>query len=152
MAVKAGTGIIIRRNGKVLVGRRKGSHGAGFLAFPGGHIDDIDDSLASQVAREAMEEVGMVINMIDIDAGRQDLFTTFDILGENNRYLTAYLVADYVSGGDEYEPDKFTALEPDKCEGWFFLTLDELVAKLQGEDQQWIPTDCILHYRDIIQL
>lgn len=150
--VKAGTGIIIRRNGKVLVGLRKGSHGAGCLAFPGGHIDDTDPSLAYQVAREAEEEVGMVINMVDIDPGRQDLFTTFDILGENHRYLTSYIVADYVSGGDEYEPDKFRPCEEDKCEGWFFLTLDELVAELQGVDQHWIPIDRLLYYRSIIQL
>ena len=154
MTVKAGTGLIIRRYGKVLVGRRQGSHGAGCLAFPGGHIDDTDDSLAFQVAREAMEEVGMVIEMVDIDPGRQDLLTTFEILGENgeNRYLTSYIVADYISGGDEYESDHFTPMEPDKCLGWFFLTLDELIEELQGEDQHWIPTDRILYYRSIIQL
>lgn len=152
MTARAGTGIIIRRNNKVLVGVRQGSHGAGYLAFPGGKIDDDDDSLAGQVAREADEETGMVIAMIDIDPGRQDLFTTFDILGENERWLTSYIVADYVSGGDEYETDKFRPREPDKCEDWLFLTLDELVEKLQGEDQHWIPIDRLLYYRSVIQL
>ena len=46
MTVKAGTGIIIRRGNKVLVGERQGSHGAGCLAFPGGHLDD-DDNYAN---------------------------------------------------------------------------------------------------------
>jgi 8-oxo-dGTP diphosphatase len=44
--VKAGVGvIIINKENKVLVGKRKGSHGAGLWAFPGGHIEPTDKSL-----------------------------------------------------------------------------------------------------------
>ena len=150
MTVKAGTGIIIRRGNKVLVGERQGSHGAGCLAFPGGHLDDDDNSLEEQIARETMEEVGMIITSAKVDP----IFTTFDILGKNgqDRYLTSYMLADYVSGGDEYEPDKFTPCEPDKCKGWFFVTLEELFEILQDKDQHWIPTDRLKMYRPVFHI
>jgi hypothetical protein len=36
---RVGIGVMILKDGKVLLGTRKGSHGAGELAFPGGHLD-----------------------------------------------------------------------------------------------------------------
>lgn len=153
MAVKAGTGIIIRKGNKILVGRRRGSHGAGRLSFPGGHIDETDPTLAFQVAREAMEETGMVVEMVPVD-GRDDLFTTFDII-EGNSYLCSYIVADYVSGGNSVGPNgTYSATEPDKCDGWQFVPLDELAETVRNEepDQDWVPIDRILHYRSILGL
>ncbi|MEK6841001.1 MAG: DNA mismatch repair protein MutT, partial [Nanoarchaeota archaeon] len=34
--VKVGVGVMIFKNGKILLSKRKGSHGAGEYAFPGG--------------------------------------------------------------------------------------------------------------------
>jgi len=149
--IKVGTGVIVRRNNKLLVGRRKGSHGEGCLAFPGGHIDFEDSSFAEQAAREVNEEVGMEIELVNPDEGRQDLFTTFDILSEKHKYVTVYLLANYVSGGIEYEEDKFKPLE-DKCEGWQFLTIDEIVKNMKSHDEAWIPRERLLFYRNIIEV
>ena len=37
--VRVGVGVIIRKNDQVLLGERKGAHGEGTWAFPGGHLE-----------------------------------------------------------------------------------------------------------------
>ena len=36
---KVGVGVMVLKDGKVLLTRRKGSHGAGEYSFPGGHLE-----------------------------------------------------------------------------------------------------------------
>src|SRR5215469_4737907 len=36
---KVGVGVMILKDGKVLIGKRKGAHGAGEWAWPGGHLE-----------------------------------------------------------------------------------------------------------------
>ena len=36
---KVGMGIMILKDGKILLGKRKNSHGSGEYAFPGGHLE-----------------------------------------------------------------------------------------------------------------
>lgn len=36
---KVGIGVMIFKDGKVLLGKRKGSHGDGEYSFPGGHLN-----------------------------------------------------------------------------------------------------------------
>lgn len=140
--VKAGVGVIVKKGHKVLVGRRKGSHGAGVYAFPGGHLDHTDTSLAHCGEREVYEETGMLCKVISPDQYREDLFTTFDILSEDGQkiYVTSYLLADHLQG----EP---VLKEPQKCEGWAWVSLEELASLVQSEDQRaWIPVQQVIFY------
>ncbi len=36
---RVGIGVMVMKDGKVLLGKRKGSHGAGEYAWPGGHME-----------------------------------------------------------------------------------------------------------------
>ena len=36
---KVGVGVMVLKNGKVLIGKRKGAHVAGEWAWPGGHLE-----------------------------------------------------------------------------------------------------------------
>lgn len=157
--VKSGVGVIVCRGNKVLVGERIGSHGEGLYAFPGGHLEHYDVSsnhplggLGICAEREVLEETGMVVRAYSIDTCRADLFTTFDILSDDgkNAYVTPYILAEYLHGGsfvDKMGVEFITPLEPNKCKGWRFVTLNELSTLVETDKQKtWIPIDKVLHY------
>jgi 8-oxo-dGTP diphosphatase len=146
--VKAGVGVIVLKGNKILVGKRKGSHGEGLWSFPGGHIDPTDDSLKACGEREVLEETGIVCNVYNPDGIRQDLFTNFKILSEDlsKRYVTCYLIANYVSGGTGSD-DFIQPLEPNKCEGWYWKELEELQQLITDENaKSWIPITELTQY------
>lgn len=60
---KVGVGVMILKNGKVLLGKRKGSHGEGEYAFPGGHLEYME-SFESCAKREVKEESDIEIKDI----------------------------------------------------------------------------------------
>lgn len=59
--VGVGVCIVLKRDGKVLLLQRKGSHAAGTWAVPGGWIDRADAHPLDVVKREAMEEMGVTV-------------------------------------------------------------------------------------------
>ena len=104
-APMVGCGVFIRKDGKYLLGKRKGSHGAGEYSLPGGHVE-MWESLVDSAINEVDEETGMRIkNAHVIDA--QDSFFPEDGL----HYVTVFLLADWSYGEPENK-------EPHKCEGW----------------------------------
>ena len=132
-----------------LVGKRRGSHGAGLHAFPGGHLDSSDHSLWSCGEREVLEETGMVVRCFSPDHYREDLFTTFDVLGDNKVYVTPYLVADFLHGGEHTKKGDQEFVRPleDKCEAWEWVTLDRLVELVRTDEQKvWIPLPQVVFY------
>ena len=57
--VRVGVGVLVTRGGsKVLVGQRRGSHGAGDWALPGGHLE-VGETWEACAARELKEETGI---------------------------------------------------------------------------------------------
>jgi 8-oxo-dGTP diphosphatase len=61
--IKVGTGVMIFKDGKILVGKRRNRHGHGEYSFPGGHLDYME-SLEDCVKKEYLEEVGVKIKNI----------------------------------------------------------------------------------------
>jgi len=60
---RVGVGVIIMRGDKVLLGKRKGSHGSDSWSFPGGHLE-MYESFFDCAERETMEETGLKIDVI----------------------------------------------------------------------------------------
>ena len=55
---KVGIGVIIERDGKILIGERLSDHGANTFQIPGGHLE-FGESFEEAAIREAIEETGL---------------------------------------------------------------------------------------------
>ena len=113
---KIGIGIIIFKEGKILLGKRKGSHGEGEYQSPGGHLDYME-SFEESARRELAGECGIEIDNI-----------RFQCIANVKEYAPKHYVligftAEWVSG----EPQ---ILEPEKCESWDWYDLDNLPSPL----------------------
>jgi 8-oxo-dGTP diphosphatase len=62
--IKVGAGLIILRQGKVLLGFRLSKHGNGVWAFPGGHVE-FGESPQQAIIREAYEETGLRVDAVE---------------------------------------------------------------------------------------
>jgi len=114
---KVGIAVVIERNNKILLGKRKGSHKSGFWAVPGGHLE-FNETLEECAMREVLEETGLAINNI-----RKDTFTNDIMEDEGKHYITCFVRADCETG----EPK---IMEPDKCEEWGWFDWDNLPSPL----------------------
>jgi 8-oxo-dGTP diphosphatase len=108
-----GVAVVVCKNDKFLLGKRKNSHGAGCWQFPGGHLE-FDESLEDCARREVFEETGITIRNIRFGPFTNDLFKP-----EQKHYITLFVVADHESGEE-------TVKEPDKCECWGWFAPDDL--------------------------
>ena len=109
---KVGIGVMIIKDGKVLLGKRKGSHGAGEYAFPGGHLQYME-SFENCAKRETREETGMEI--------RNVRFLHLLNLKEYppKHYVHMGLIADWEHG----EP---RTMESDRMGTWNWYDIDKL--------------------------
>ena len=105
---KVGIGVFVCRGGKILLGKRKGSHGAGEWSLPGGHLDPGEDIIDCCI-REVKEETGIDISdrFIEFQDLTNDLFPE-----EGLHYVTLFYYVE-VPGDTEAK-----LMEPDKCEEW----------------------------------
>lgn len=138
MEPRVGIGVLILKDGKLLLGKRRGSHGAGEYASPGGHLEYME-SVATCAAREVMEETGLVI-------GPPRFLRAINLTSyAPKHYLDLSFVAEWVSGEPEVK-------EPDKVERWdwypldalpspLFSTLPSAIAALQHAGPVWIDAE-----------
>lgn len=100
--------IIINDEGKILVGKRRGSH-APFYSIPGGALE-LGESFEHAAEREVAEETGLRIFEPRVIGVVNDL-ETFRTDGVH--FVSAVVVVRKFEG----EP---RLMEPEKCEGWLW--------------------------------
>jgi len=108
-------GVLVMRRGRVLLGRRRGSHGEGYYAAPGGHIE-FGESFEQAARREVREETGLEIADLKLLSVGNYVFRRED--GERH-----YIDVDFVCEAPAGEPQ---LKEREKCDGWDWYDLDDL--------------------------
>jgi 8-oxo-dGTP diphosphatase len=109
---KVGVGVMIVKDGLVLLGQRIGSHGEGEYAFPGGHLEYME-TFEHCAQRETLEECG-----IELEHIRFQFLANVKAYAPQH-YVHVGLLADWKSGTPE-------VLEPEASGAWEWYDLDHL--------------------------
>jgi 8-oxo-dGTP diphosphatase len=107
-----GIGVMIFKNNMVLLAKRKGAHGEGEYAFPGGHLES-GESFEGCAKRETREETG-----IEIENVRFQYLANIKKYG-GKHYVHIGLEADWKAGNPQL-------MEPRKSEAWQWYQLDKV--------------------------
>ncbi len=96
-------GVLIMKNGKFLLGKRKKFPIA--WGLPGGKLD-FGEGIEESILREVDEEIGARVKNLKF------LTVTNDILNEINEHFVTIIM------GSDYDSGKVILKEPEKCEDW----------------------------------
>lgn len=123
---RVGVGVfVLDAQGKFLMGIRKGSLGSGTLALPGGHLE-FGESFEECARREVKEETDLAVTNIRFLTAVNSVLEA-----EKKHYVTLFMVGEM--RGQSEAP---VLMEPDKCEGWFWVEWEEMrswaVSELKG--------------------
>ena len=111
--VRVGIGVIVCKDGKFLIQRRKGSHGSGTWSIPGGHLE-FNEQFEDTAKREVFEETGVEIKNVRFGALTNDILSD-----EGKHYVSIWLISDYAGGNERI-------MEPDKCDRLEWCTFDTI--------------------------
>jgi len=107
----------VLQHDQVLLGLRRGAHGAGTWSPPGGHLEFGEDPEAC-VRREAREEAGIELETCEFVGVTNDVFES-----ERRHYVTLFFKATQFSGVPSVR-------EPEKCDAWQWWPWASLPANL----------------------
>jgi len=111
-----GVGVMVLKDGKVLLGKRKGSHAPSEYAGPGGHLEYMESPIDC-ATREVEEETGIRIKNV-----------RFLMLHNLTKYEPKHIVLiNFIADWESGEPH---VRELDRHEGWDWYDLDKLPAPL----------------------
>lgn len=108
---EVGVGVVVIQEGKVLLGKRKGSHGAGDWSFSGGHLE-FEEGVEECAFRELLEETGLKALSLQLGPWTNDIIS-------GKHYITLFAFVDRFEGIP-------ALLEPHKCEGWSWFDWNDL--------------------------
>jgi len=130
---KVGVGLMLLKDGKILLGRRhedaeKASsdlHGEGTWTMPGGKID-FYETLIDGICREVLEETSIKINKDNLK-----VISVADEIVPDNHYVTIGFLC------EEFEGEAQT-LEPDEITEWKWFGLNNLPEKVFPPSQKMV--------------
>ncbi|MGY0195174.1 DUF1993 family protein [Leptothrix sp. BB-4] len=129
---RVGVGVLVFDDaGRVLLGLRRGAHGAGTWSAPGGHLE-WGESFEHCARREVAEETGLVLGALQCGPVTNDVFAA-----EGRHYATVVMLARHPGGTPQ-------RLEPDKCEAWSWFDWQALPQPLFAplaslKAMGWVP-------------
>ena len=110
---KVGVAVIIPRDGRILVGKRRSGKGPGTWSVPGGHLE-YGETFEQCARREAREEIGVELEAVSYLHTTNDLMPQFD-----EHSVTIWMVATAISG-------EITNASPREHERWEWHPLSEV--------------------------
>lgn len=111
MRPKVGVGVMLLRDGRVLIGKRRGAHGASTYGWCGGHVE-FGEMLEDAARREVMEETGIKVRSLE-----------FLCVSNIIQYGKHYLDVEFKCSEFEGEPE---VRETDRVESWAWYEIDAL--------------------------
>lgn len=112
-----GVGILIEKEGKILLGKRTAGHGAGTWSLPGGHLE-FGETVKECAARELLEETGLQMLSCTLGPWIETVNTQ-----DHHHSISFFVIVDQCEGVPHN-------LEPHKCEGWHWFAWDQLPSPL----------------------
>ena len=111
MISNLGVPVILLKNDKVLLAKRRNVYGKGLYGLPGGHVDE-QESLEHCMARELLEEVGVVP-------------VQFQLLGLVKEWQKTHFFLQFVFVCTKWN-GRITNAEPEKSDDWEWFSLNSL--------------------------
>ena len=118
--VCVGVGVLVVRpsDGFVLVGRRKGAHGSGTWALPGGWLEKNEDFLTCAL-RELEEETGLLSCDVHAEQGLVVPTVANNVMDKGVHSVTVFVRFDLTSN---VAAAKVRICEPEKCFEWRWVS------------------------------
>jgi len=114
---KVGVWVVVIKDNKILLGKRKNAHWNWTWSFPWGYLE-YNESWEWCAIRETMEETWISIKNLRLGIVTNDIFET-----ENKHYVTIFMISDFNEG-------VVKNMEPEKCEKWEWFNWNELPSPL----------------------
>lgn len=130
---KVGIGAWVIKDGKVLLGKRKGAHGQDQWGPPGGHLE-FKENPYDAAKRELKEETDLDAEKVEFATWTNDIYEL-----ENKHYISIHMVITQFSG-------ELKNLEPGKCLGWEWRNIEDLEGASFLSAQNFFKTEAFQKY------